>query len=69
MRQLLVIAALVATFGCSVFVANAAPVTGMYETLKAGASEASSVQQVRHRRHHRREKCWWSDRWLCSWLW
>ncbi len=73
MRQLLVSAALVALFGVSVSVASAAPAGSAAEALKASAREGTTLQQVMHRRgryhryHHRR--CWWGDRWLCSWLW
>ncbi len=59
--------------GYSVPATNAAPASGMLETLKAGAVEAGTIQQIRHYRrhyrHYRNSHCWWQDRWLCRYLW
>jgi hypothetical protein len=72
-RNLLAIAALSAALGYSVPATNAAPASGMIETLKASAVEAGTIQQIRHYRrhyrHHRNSNCWWQDRWLCRYLW
>ena len=72
-RKLLAIAALSDVLGYSVPTTNAAPASGMLETLKASAVEAGTVQQIRHYRrhyrHYRNSHCWWQDRWLCRYLW
>jgi hypothetical protein len=72
-RNLLMIAALSAAVGITVSAANATPATSMLETLKAGASHGTMIQETRyrHRRGYRyvKSQCWWGDRWLCRYLW
>jgi len=72
-RQLLAIAALSAALGLSVSATDAAPASGMLETLKSSAADGSTAQQVRHYRrgyrHNRYGNCWWRDRWLCRYMW
>jgi hypothetical protein len=72
-RQLLAIATLSIALGFSVSTTNAAPASSVLEKLKNNAVEGSTLQQVRHYRHHRRGygygNCWWRDRWLCRYMW
>jgi hypothetical protein len=70
-RQLLVIAALGAALGLGVSLANAAPASGVLESVKVSAAKSSVVEQARHyRRHHRHHHmCWWGDRWMCHYFW
>ena len=72
-RNLLAVAALSLAVGFAASAANATPAISMLETLKAGASDGTMVQEARyrHRRGYRHVKknCWWGDRWLCRYLW
>jgi hypothetical protein len=75
MRKPLLFASALCAVGLWGSIANATPAGGILETLKATASEANAVQQVRyyHRRHYRRygyrQGCWWQDRWFCRYFW